>query len=273
MTRRAGVREVARWSWAPVVGAVCAAACTYPDFGFVAGSGGGAAGVAGVAGDVGGLGGDAGAVGGTSGTGMGAGGTITGGGTSNEGGTGAVTGGGDGGDGGAAGSGDPCDDDEDAAGAGGVAPYLCSDYQFVPVGCTCHEYEDHAYFFCSQYRTFEMANTYCVNDGMKLVKIDSSQENGFVVTTAAAQQPPIQYYWIGGTSEGTPGSWRWVDGTSYWEGAMTGSPVCNRYTNWRADAPTDPAITEPDQACMYFTDDGWDDETCDVGRMYVCEWY
>ena len=94
-----------------------------------------------------------------------------------------------------------------------------------------------------------------------------------IVATAAAQLPPIEYYWIGGTSDGTPGSWRWVDGTSFWQGPMTGDPVCGRYANWRGDAPSDPVITEPDQLCLYFTMDGWDDETCNVARMYVCEWY
>jgi hypothetical protein len=222
-------------------------------------------------------GGTLGGVGGTAGvatSGAGNGGTTTIAGTSGVAGEGGVGSGSGamGGEGGAAGGLDECAEGG-AGGANTETPYLCADYDFVPTDCTCYEYDNHAYFFCSAYRSFDNASLFCGFDGMKLARIDDSQENGWIVNTAAARQPPVEYYWIGGTSEGSPNSWSWVDGTPFWEGAVDGDLVCGRYVNWRSTSPTDATVTEPVQDCLHVTLDGWDDVPCGEGRMYVCEWY
>ena len=253
-----------------LAGLGAATACGYPDFRFVPG-------VNGNGGDAG-TGGTAAGAGGTTGAaasgGAGTGGTTTGGtsGDAGDGGAGTEAGaGGAGGAGGQGGSPDECDEGE--GGGGAVVPYTCADYEFVPTECTCHDNDGHAYFFCNAYRSFENASLYCGFDGMKLVRIDDSQENGWIQETAAAQSPRIEYYWIGGTAEDTPNSWRWVDGTPFWEGPVAGAPVCGRFVGWRSTAPTDAAVTEPVQDCLHFTLDGWDDVPCAEARMYVCEWY
>ncbi|HVJ21316.1 MAG TPA: C-type lectin domain-containing protein, partial [Polyangiaceae bacterium] len=177
------------------------------------------------------------------------------------------------GGGGAGGTDDECLEMGEGGSGGAAAPYVCADYEFFPPGCTCADYQGHAYFFCGIYRNFENANTYCGYDGMQLAHVESSQENGWIRATAMARVPPLEYYWLGGTSDGTPDSWRWVDGTPFWSGNTPGEPVCGRFANWRSDAPSDPETTEPDQLCLYFTMDGWDDDVCNGDRMYVCEWY
>jgi hypothetical protein len=246
-----------------LVALACFAACSYPEFGF-APAAGGAAGTSGA-------GSGAGAAGGADSGGTTSGGTVSGGtlGMSGESGAGASgAAAGAGGEGGASGDG----------GSGGVpaVPQVCADYVFLPDSCTCHDYDDHAYFFCQAYRPFWGADTYCGYDGMQLIRVDSSQENGWLLATALTEG--LEYYWIGGTSEVSPGvgtlSWRWVDETPFWQGTSTGMPVDGAYANWRPYSPTDPTVTaEPDKACAYYGQDGWDDTYCADTRRYVCEWY
>lgn len=259
-------RSTARCCWLLLAGLTSAGACRYPEFDFVQ-NGSGGAGSAGAGGSGAGFGG-----GGTAGV---AGGANASGTAGTSGTAGSVAGGGTGAGGQPGGAGGAAGASGEGGAGGSVVPARCTDYAFLPDNCICQEYEEHAYFFCRTYRSFWIANINCGYDGMKLVRIDDSQENGWVRATAAAQAQPIEFFWIGATSEDGPGvasgTWRWVDGDEFWEGDANGT-LTGDYAGWRQDSPTDPA-TGPDEPCAYNTVSGWDDTYCTDTRMYVCEWY
>jgi hypothetical protein len=100
--------------------------------------------------------------------------------------------------------------------------------------------------------------------GMKLVRIDSTEENNWV---AAA----IKDGWIGASDQTVEGEWRWADGTLFWLGTSKGTSVNGLFTAWSGPDPTG----APDRVdCARIDSAGtWIDAFCDNTCPFVCEAY
>ncbi len=161
-----------------------------------------------------------------------------------------------------------------AAGQGGSGPasQSCSDLGLIADGCTCAELEGRAYLFCiTPAKTWEAAELECSFYDMQLTRVNGPQENTWILSEAAKITVPsyFQYFWIGGSSIGEAGNWRWPDGVQFWQGLNDGSPIAGVYVNWRSGVPNDGL----DEFCAQMDVDGWDDTSCDDTRAYVCESY
>ena len=220
-----------------------ASACSFPDYVFpapnAAGTGGGAA----IAGDA------------------------AGGGSAGNPSAGNANGGVSGGGIGTAGGGDA-----QAGEAGAPAePVTCDSAAFLPKDCECNDFADHAYLFCTTRLSQTSANARCAAYQMQLVRIETPDENDFILERAAdlSTHSDFQYFWIGASSIGHPGTWAWPDGSVFWQGDANGGPKNNAFFDWRSDSPTN-ASTE---FCVDMDSVGWVDVSCNDSRSYVCEWY
>ena len=223
-----------------------ASACSFPDYNFLmpmpaAGAGGG------------GSGGDTSAPGGAGTGGAGASGNA---GVSGNAGAGQGASAGMSGEGGSAGE------------SGG--PLSCADYAFFPGDCNCFDNDGHAYLFCFNSRVWAVAESMCEFYSMTLTKIDSPAENAWIQAEALSLTTPLQfqYFWIGGSTVGSPGTWHWPDGTIFWKGGANGTAVKGVYFDWHKDNPQDTGT----EACVFMDQDGWQDGDCTSSRSYVCEW-
>jgi len=227
-------------------------ACSFPDYVFsMPTPGGGAGGIA--------AGGAGAGAGGGSGAGAGIGGNA---GVSGMGGVAGKGGAGQGATSGMAGEGG-------GAGASNV-PLACADYAFLPGNCNCFDNEGHAYLFCFESRPWAVAEAQCEQYTMTLAKIDSPAENAWIQAKALSITVPsqFQYFWIGGSTVGSPGTWHWPDGSIFWRGGANGMPVKGVYFGWRKDSPQDVGT----EACVFMDQDGWQDGDGSSSRSYVCEW-
>lgn len=224
------------------------ASCSFPDYTFLRPDPG--AGATGLAGD-GSASSGAGAGGGGGSSGDTAGSPNGGAATSGTSGTGT---GGDGGEGGAP-----------------DVPSKCADITgLIMPGCTCLDDATHAFIFCSTTKPFATAAAQCTFMEAHLVKIEGTLENMFVSSNANTITMPmnVQYFWIGASTQNSPGTWHWTDGEVFWTGGAMGTPAAGAYFNWRTDRPQNTAT----QACAYMDlEGGWQDGDCTQNRPYACE--
>jgi len=115
------------------------------------------------------------------------------------------------------------------------------------------------------------AEQLCEINGMRLAAIESVAENAWVLAQAKSITTPrsFEYFWIGGSSQGHPGDWRWPNDIKFWTGLSNGTPEKGVYFNWGTGKP-DNGLSE---WCAIMAEQGWDDETCEGERPYVCEAY
>ncbi len=161
-----------------------------------------------------------------------------------------------------------------SAGAGGApsVAQLCADVGFVPSGCKCFDNDDHAYLFCiTPTKSWEAAAFDCTFYEMKLARVNDPQENQWIIDEASTFMVPsyFQYFWIGGSSIGEAGNWRWADEVEFWSGLSDGNPMTGVYVNWVENAPNN-GLSE---FCLMMDIAGWDDTECAEERAYVCESY
>lgn len=132
-------------------------------------------------------------------------------------------------------------------------------------GCTCGSREGINYLFCALSRQWSAAATDCTVRGMRLVRIDSAQENDWVRSNATAAS--VGAAWIGANDQEVEGSFAWPDGDVFWR---NGSTLPGFYANWAANEPND--FFGQDCGVM-LTNGQWDDESCSSSRHYVCKAY
>ena len=178
-----------------------------------------------------------------------------------------ASGGANGGVGGSAGGGDA------QAGEGGAPPpaQTCESAAFLPKDCECDDFAEHAHLFCTTRRSQVNANAQCGAYQMQLVRIETPAENDFILERAAelSMHSDFQYFWIGASSVGHPGTWAWPDGSVFWEGDANGAPKNGAYFDWRTGSPANTSS----ESCVDMDAVGWVDASCSDSRAYVCEWY
>lgn len=210
---------------------------------------------------VGGVGATAGTNAGGSGAGAGGdgaggaeGGTAGGGGNTGGGGAGAGAGGTAGAGAGTAGT------SAGTAGTGGAS--MC-----IPdTTCSCDTFDGHEYRFCPVDSMLAMAEGDCALSGMTLIRVDSAEENAWLLTRFSALGMFLDertLIMLGGSDLAVDGEWRWPDGTLFWDGAAVGGA----YINWE----NPPGGGQ--QNCMGMQLDGrWVPRACNSGNVtYACE--
>lgn len=169
----------------------------------------------------------------------------------------------------------PVGNDGGGAGQGGeggappVAPKKCADYPALPIDAVCFDDATHAYLFRSETKSFSIAAAQCTFYEMHLASIETPVEDTFIIQSAAKIDGPSRfgYFWIGGTTLGSHGTWRWTDGSAFWTGDAKGKPYGDAYFNWRTGSPMNPDA----DSCVFSDGPGWQDGDCTLDRPYVCE--
>jgi hypothetical protein len=142
------------------------------------------------------------------------------------------------------------------------------------VGCEGGTYGGHAYAFCDGPIDQLHAVADCATKAMKLVRIDDRLEQDWVrqmaFKRAGTNNPSAVWRWLGGNDINVKGEWRWQDGTQFWQGTQSGSPVGGLYTNWATGQPSsqDDCQMMQNQASAV-----WDAMPCTLPQPYVCELY
>jgi hypothetical protein len=155
------------------------------------------------------------------------------------------------------------------AGRPPAAPNKCADYPTLPADARCFDDATHAYLFRSETKPFTIAAAQCRFYDMHLVSIESPTEDAFILQSAGKITQPSQfdYFWIGGSTIGSPGTWHWTDGSVFWTGGTNGQQIGDAYFNWRSDSP----MNTGSDSCAFSDDAGWQDGDCTQNRPYVCE--
>lgn len=114
-------------------------------------------------------------------------------------------------------------------------------------------YGDHSYFISTTARTWGDANRACADMDMTLVTLDDAAEEQWLVS----QMPTTATeWWLGINDLGTEGLWTWV-----------GAP--STYTHWNPGEPN--AATTAEDCGLHSASGGWNDLSCTVTRLFVCE--
>jgi hypothetical protein len=97
---------------------------------------------------------------------------------------------------------------------------------------------------------------------MDLAVISSAADNQDIQEVMAAVTEGA--YWVGATDAAQEGTWRWVDGTTFWSnGAALG------YSNW-ISATGEPNNVGGIEHCMEVGNGDWNDVECSRGLPFVC---
>ena len=149
------------------------------------------------------------------------------------------------------------------AGASG-GPGVC-----VPdATCACEVFEGHDYRFCMVVTVRSAGAAACQSADMGLIRVDTPEENAWLAQQFIdhgmfiGNQAPIVF--LGGDDLQVGGSWRWQDGTLFWDG---GAPVGTLYTNWNS-----PPKNGQGDCLGMFSDGKWGGRACNSGNATVaCE--
>ena len=144
------------------------------------------------------------------------------------------------------------------------AGYCGSASACPPTGgtCTFHNYDTmagHGYWYCSDTRSQADANAVCETVGGGLANVGDMTENDFLDANISGANP-----WIGGDDRATEGSWRWADGSVFYEDSTS-----LLYARWNGGEPNNSG----DEDCIeLLADTGfWNDAKCGDSRAYWCE--
>jgi hypothetical protein len=106
---------------------------------------------------------------------------------------------------------------------------------------------------------------------MDLVRIGSDAENTWIASTAVTHgllAKTKSYAHIGANDSAQEGTWCWPDGTVFWSGDYSGSPVGGLYSNWRASNP----IVSTASNCAVMRPGGtWENRDCSASVAYLCQ--
>jgi hypothetical protein len=158
-----------------------------------------------------------------------------------------------------------------------------------PGPCEGFTLEDHGYMFCGQAVTRAAAIEACADEQMKLVWLETPEENLAIVSSIvtldvvpANGEVLIQ---LGANDSDDEDEWFWVPsgpatgGFQFWEGNSeedaNAGPVDGAYANWADGEPND---TDGEDCAFFslrgsdFRDPGeWDDRQCNATAPFVCE--
>uniref|UniRef100_A0A3P9NJD3 CD209 antigen-like protein E n=1 Tax=Poecilia reticulata TaxID=8081 RepID=A0A3P9NJD3_POERE len=154
-----------------------------------------------------------------------------------------------------------------------VAGQFCSDL-FEGERCLkkrpeWEKYRESLYYFSTQMSSWTDSRRSCIDLGSDLVKIDSREEQTFLVEKLKTKiLHPEDKFWIGLTDSKKEGSWLWVDG----------SPLDKRLSFWFGTEPDNWSEKNKDgEDCVRMgkhdvTDlECWYDQSCLAPQKSICE--
>jgi hypothetical protein len=154
------------------------------------------------------------------------------------------------------------------------------DGDVCPEDCTGFADETgHGYMICVPAPGMNAANaqTACQahDQSFNLVRVDSAEENAFIVTSLTSLAFGAARYWIG-ASDVVENHWVWVDGTEFYDHTIQ-MTVNGGYENWADGRPNntggneDCAVIELDPSDLALNLK-WNDLQCgDGGPGFICE--
>jgi hypothetical protein len=126
------------------------------------------------------------------------------------------------------------------------------------------------YMFCHYHNSWNGARAACADKGMRLVSIESEDENQNVMGIFNDQDGEAwDDLWLGGRETGSVRSFTWdAIGTLFWANGGTGN-----YTRWRSGEPSnDSGGGGNDCVSARQSDFAWNDRNCDGAIEFICEW-
>jgi hypothetical protein len=136
--------------------------------------------------------------------------------------------------------------------------------------CLPFEHDSRTYYRCTEPAEWADARTTCEDAGLQLARVNDQAENDALEGVATEDT------WLGANDITTEGSWRWTDGTAFWMGTTTGTPVSGRYENWSTVEAGQPDNLQYNGAsnadCGIIDSSGaWADRSCTAVHAYLCE--
>jgi hypothetical protein len=152
------------------------------------------------------------------------------------------------------------------SGGQGGSPPKCTN----TADCSCASIQGHSYWFCKNVLAWTESETYCETQSMHLVRVDSSVENNFLVSSGTtfgifAYDGAAR---IGGSDQAVQGDWRWIDGTLFWQGGPGGAAPNGLFTSWEAAYPS---VSGTRQCAALLQAGTWQDRACKFVSPFICE--
>uniref|UniRef100_A0A1A8J317 C-type lectin domain-containing protein n=1 Tax=Nothobranchius kuhntae TaxID=321403 RepID=A0A1A8J317_NOTKU len=144
-----------------------------------------------------------------------------------------------------------------------------SDHFCLKLDRNWEKHGDKCYYFSNLYLPWNESRSFCEDLGADLVKIDSREEQEFLVGKVKAKMEfPEDKFWIGLTDSENESSWIWVDG----------SPLNTNLTFWSKSEPDNWEQKNPlGEDCVRMGEKGaedlkcWFDQSCDAPQKSICE--
>jgi len=146
----------------------------------------------------------------------------------------------------------------------------CGDANCPPAGggqCEFRQFLGSDYWFCDGASTWaEAASTCRLQEGRRLVEVNSALENLFVAVVASGQS------WTGANDTNGDDIWRWArhgddGGDRLWTGDADGEAYFGAFTGWTSSSPG----TGEDCGAVSDADGTWEALPCGSLRGFVCE--
>lgn len=118
----------------------------------------------------------------------------------------------------------------------------------------CKYYKGHKFRLFTTPTTWAEAEAACKARGGHLATSTSADKNAFLTNMAGSTR-----VWLGGTDEGTEGTWRWITGEEW------------GYTSWGAGQPDNAGGAEHYLELNYGTIGKWNDISATANLSYICE--
>jgi CUB/sushi domain-containing protein len=137
------------------------------------------------------------------------------------------------------------------------------------ITCSQRSFGGHAYILCDTDVNWDQASTACASRGFHMVKIETPEENTFVMHQAMTLNwarrggawEGVPRLWIGLRDEFFSGDWRWTDG----------SPLGSAFWHPSEPSPGERCVEMRGWGSAPFTF-GWNNSSCLLpGRAYLCE--
>jgi hypothetical protein len=153
------------------------------------------------------------------------------------------------------------------------------DENACPEKCTGFVADGKSYMACMTSTSENKGAAECEAQGMRLVWIDSAQQNAALLAEIERIGIGPGYdqsaIFIGATDAEQEGHWHWIGGADFWLGGSAGMPLADAYVNWGAGRPNQG--TNENCAVMQLTlsPEGmpgeWNDAPCNQVHGALCE--
>jgi hypothetical protein len=117
-------------------------------------------------------------------------------------------------------------------------------------------------------QTWAAASELCASQGMRLVKIESQSEQDYVLSWHDPDNS-----WLGGSDAGEEGTWKWQDGSVFWED----DAAAELFADWAGGEPSNSG-SSGNEDCLLLNgtatpDSWWNDHDCNDPLPFTCERY